>query len=240
MKRRPIPALAVLLFLFGIWGAWFIYRSSFVVDGKRYFTLFDDSMISMTYAHNLVEGYGLNWARWGQPVEGFTHPLWLLVMIPVNALPIALRDRSLLMQLISLLTLGGTIVAVRRLMLDHFSPEGERHWMLAATITAFYYPLAYWGLMGMETGLQALLAVLAVHLALSIVHSGSDRHFALWLAGTAAVLLRLDMLFLFAAVELYVLLRGGLRQASRPSWLAGLAVFCAATGGYEVFRWLYF
>ena len=43
-------------------------------------------------------------------------------MIPVNALPIPLRDRSLPIQLLSLLTLAGTVIAVRRLMLDHFSP----------------------------------------------------------------------------------------------------------------------
>ncbi|HEY7213864.1 MAG TPA: hypothetical protein VIC28_04500, partial [Thermoanaerobaculia bacterium] len=183
--RRFAPALALLLLLFALWGGWFIYRTSFVVEGKRYFILFDDAMISMTYARNLVEGHGLNWARWGEPVEGFTHPLWLLLMIPVNALPIALRDRSLLMQVLSLLTLAATIIAVRRLVLDHFSAADVRHWMPAAVLTAFYYPLAYWTLMGMETGLQALLTVMAVHLSLAAVHGGRDRHLPLWLVCTA-------------------------------------------------------
>jgi hypothetical protein len=238
--RRIRPPFAVLLLVLAIWGGWFIYRTSFVVEGKRYFCLFDDAMISMTYARNLMEGYGLNWARWGEPVEGYSHPLWLLVMIPVNALPIALRDRSLLVQIFSLLTLGATVAAVRRLMLDHFSNGPLRHWMPAAVLTAFYYPLAYWALMGMETGLQALLAVLAVHLSLSAVHGGRDRHLALWLVCTAAFLLRMDMLLLVVAVQLYLLLRGGLRPAGRPSWLAGLAVFCGASLAYSLFRWFYF
>jgi len=241
LDPRRIPlSLAVLLLLLAAWGGWFIYRTSFLVEGKRYFCLFDDAMISMTYARNLVEGFGLNWARWGEPVEGFTHPLWLLVMIPINALPIVLRDRSLLVQIVSLLTLGGTVVAVRRLMLDHFANETDRHWMPAAVLTAFYYPLAYWALIGMETGLQALLAVVAVQLALSAVHGGRDRHLALWLVCTAAMLLRMDMLLLVVAVQLYLLLRGGLRPAGRASWLAGLAVFIGANLGYELFRWLYF
>lgn len=238
--RRVVPSLAVLLLVLAIWGGWFIYRTSFVVEGKRYFCLFDDPMISMTYARNLVEGYGLNWARWGEPVEGFTHPLWLLLMIPVNALPIALRDRSLLIQILSLLTLGGTVVAVRRLVLDHFSSEGARHWLPAAVLTAFYYPLAYWTLMGMETGLQALLSILAVHLSLSAVHTGRDRHLALWLVCTAAFLLRMDMLLLVVAVQLYLLLGGGLRPPGRRSWLAGLAVFCGVSLAYGLFRWFYF
>src|SRR5437667_5135679 len=71
------------------WSAWFIWRTSFVADGRRVFCLFDDAMISMAYARNLVEGHGLNWARWGAPVEGFTHPLWLALMVPIHWLPLA-------------------------------------------------------------------------------------------------------------------------------------------------------
>jgi hypothetical protein len=47
---------------FALWAIAFIWRSSFVaVDGNRYFSLFDDAMISMRYAWNLVHGYGLVW-----------------------------------------------------------------------------------------------------------------------------------------------------------------------------------
>jgi arabinofuranosyltransferase len=237
---RSAAGLAVLLLVFGLWAGWFIHRSSFDVDGRRYFCLFDDAMISMTYARNLVEGHGLNWARWGAPVEGFTHPLWTFLMIPVNALPVVLRLRSLFVQLLSLLTLAGTVIAVRRLMLDHFSPERARSGLPAAVLTAFYYPLAYWALMGMETGLQALLAVLAVQLALTTADDGRDRNFALWLVCAAAFLLRMDMLLLVAAVQLYVLLRRGFWQVRTRGWLAGFGVFCAMTLAYGLFRWFYF
>lgn len=239
-RRLPIPRLIILLALLAAWGSWFIYRSSFEIEGQRYFCLFDDPMISMTYARNLVEGHGLNWARHGEPVEGFTHPLWTFLMVPVNALPLPLRDRSLLVQILSLVLMGATVVAVRRLVLDHFSAERARHWLPAAVLTAFYYPFLYWSLMGMETALQALLAVLAVHLSLSIVHLGSDRHLSLWLLCAAAFLLRMDMLHLVAAVQGYVLLRGGLRPAARRSWIAGLAVFLGVALAYGVFRWVYF
>src|SRR5688572_10109684 len=106
MKRllaRIDPGLAVLLVLFTLWGGWLVYRTSFIAGNEqRYFCLFDDAMISMTYARNLVEGHGLNWARQGEPVEGFTHPLWLVPMVGANLLPIELRFRSLPMQLLSL------------------------------------------------------------------------------------------------------------------------------------------
>ena len=43
------------------WYAVFIARSSFTVRGRRTFALFDDAMISMTYARNLARGHGLVW-----------------------------------------------------------------------------------------------------------------------------------------------------------------------------------
>jgi hypothetical protein len=242
-SRRPWASpwtLWALLLLLAVWGGWFIYRTSFNLDGQRFFCLFDDAMISMTYARNLVYGHGLNWARWGEPVEGFTHPLWTLLMIPINALPLPPRDMGLPVQLLSLLCLGGTVAVVRRLVLDHFSEGEARYWLPAAVLTAFYYPLAYWSLVGMESGLQALLTVLAVHLSLAAVHSGRDRHLLLWLACTAAFLLRMDMLLLVVAVQVYLLVRGGLRPAGRRSWLGGLAVFAGVSLAYGLFRWFYF
>jgi hypothetical protein len=237
--RHRSPELAFLLALLMLWGGWFLYRSSFVShEGRRFFCLFDDAMISMTYARNLVEGYGLNWAREGEPVEGFTHPLWLLPMIAVNLLPIPLEIRSLPLQLLSLLLLAANVAAVRRLVLDHFGPGSG---MPAAVLTAFYYPLSYWSLMGMETGLQALLTLLAVHLALDVAEAGRDRQLALWLVCAAAYLVRMDMLLMVVAVQGYVLVRSGARRvASSRSWRLGLALFLILALGYSLFRWLYF
>ena len=44
--------------LFLVYAALFIYRTSFVVAGERYFSLFDDAMISMRYARNWPTGTG--------------------------------------------------------------------------------------------------------------------------------------------------------------------------------------
>lgn len=240
---RLDPGLAVLLLILTVWGGFLIYRTSFIAenaeDGQRYFCLFDDAMISMTYARNLVEGHGLNWARHGEPVEGFTHPLWLVPMVAANLLPVDLRFRSLPMQLLSLIVLVLLVVAVRRLMLSWYSGEHARHWMPAAVLTAFCYSLAYWSLMGMETGLQALLAVAAVHLAIASVEGRRERHLELWAVCAAAYLLRMDMLLLVAAVQVWVVARGGLRR-DRRRWLLGLGMFLAVVLGYELFRWIYF
>lgn len=86
----------VLIFSFFLpWSIWFIYNTSFTIDDIHYFCLFDNAMISMAYAKNFINGYGLNWARFGEPVEGFTTPLLTFLMIPVNALPVVLNYKSL-------------------------------------------------------------------------------------------------------------------------------------------------
>src|SRR5258705_13076018 len=123
-----------------VWSGWLIYRSSFVVAGTRYFSLFDDAMISMVYAKNFVEGFGLNWARFGPPVEGFTSPLWTFAMIPVNALPLALPVRALVVQLEALALLVANRFAVRWLARAHFTAPGAPHALPAVVLTAGFFP----------------------------------------------------------------------------------------------------
>lgn len=244
--RVPAPrplGLFVLLAALAAWGGWLISRTVLVIDGRRVFSLFDDAMISMTYARNLLDGFGLNWARQGAPVEGFTHPLWLLLMLPANVPGIPLEWRSLPMQVVSLAFLVAAAAMAWQLVRRHFTPPdlpGASFALPATALTAFDYPLAYWTVMGMEVALQALLALACVQLALDAVFDGRERHGLLWAACTAAYLLRMDMLLLVFVVQAYLVFFGGVRTGSRRAWWIGAACFVAAALGYEVFRWVYF
>jgi hypothetical protein len=223
------------------WAVRFIWTTSFVFRGRRIFCLFPDAMVSLTYARNFVEGHGLNWARAGAPVEGFTSPLWTALMVPINTLGLALEHRSLVVQLLSLALLVANVLLVRRLTRRFFSTARARHWMPAALLTAFYYPLGYWALLGMESGLQALLTTASVLLVFDIVHRGLDRHRELLLLGAASYLLRRDMLLLVAAIQVYLVVQGGLRdRRQRGRWYQGLLAFSVVVAGYSALRWLYF
>lgn len=235
-------ALAVLLLALAVWGGFFLYRTSFLVGGERYFVLFDDAMISMAYARNVLRGEGLVWTPGGDPVEGFSNPLWTALMVPANAVPLAERHVSAVVQASGLLLLAATVWRVRSLLRAHFpraaaSPAG---WLPAAALTAFYYPLAYWSVVGMETPLQALLAVLAVHFAYDVVFAGRDRHVALGAVLALAYLVRMDMAILVAVVVGWVAAHGGFRRRARRRWLAGAVLVAAAVGGYQLFRVVYF
>jgi arabinofuranosyltransferase len=232
---RGTCAAAVVLVL---WSGWLIYRSSFVVAGTRYFSLFDDAMISMVYAKNFVLGFGLNWARFGPPVEGFSHPLWTFAMIPVNALPLALPMRALVVQVASVTLLVANLFAVRALARDHFTAPGAAHVLPAVALTAGYFPLVHWSIMGMETALQALLVTVALKLTLDIAQRGERRFTALGAVAAAAMLLRLDMALGMAACALHLL--PALRRTPARVWLPGAAIPVVALLGYEAFRLSYF
>jgi arabinofuranosyltransferase len=145
---------------FVVWAAIFVARSSIAgIDGRRYFCLFDDAMISMRYAANLVHGWGLVWNP-GERVEGYTNLLWTLLMaVPVRVLDP--RHAVLAIQLAGVVLLLGVAAACRRLARDVFPGEGLAP-TFAFAFALFHYPFVYWTLMGMETGLVVLLSCLAM------------------------------------------------------------------------------
>ena len=80
MLRKKNHLICILGIGLIIWAAAFIYRSSFIaIDGKRYYCLFDDAMISMRYAWNFSHGLGLVWNP-GEYVQGYTNLLMVLLM----------------------------------------------------------------------------------------------------------------------------------------------------------------
>ncbi|MCB9436767.1 MAG: hypothetical protein H6673_07200 [Anaerolineales bacterium] len=157
---------------FALWATAFIARSSTIgIDGQRYFALFDDAMISMRYADNWVHGRGLVWNE-GEQVEGYSNLLMVLLMAPPNALlpkPLAV----LCMQVLGIgLVLGsaGLTAAIAYRLTGHTLIS-----FLSYLAVLLYYPLAYWSLLGMETGLLTVLVLGAVYLALRYEDEGHLR-----------------------------------------------------------------
>jgi hypothetical protein len=171
-------AVLVTAAVFALWALGLIYRTSFIAtDGHRYFSLFDDAMISMRYAWNATHGFGLVWNP-GERVEGYTN----LLMVGLMALWTSLLDKSdavLAVQLSGIPVLLG-IAALSRLHWLELSRgneivNGEGFGALAFFGPLAYYPLAYWTLMGMETGLLTLLLMAGSLLSLAYMRTRSSR-----------------------------------------------------------------
>jgi len=85
-----------------------------VIHGTWHAWLEDDPMVSMQYAKHLVQGDGLVWTP-GERVEGFSNPLWTLVMAGVMATGVPRALAALPMHLINLGLGVAAIFAVARL-----------------------------------------------------------------------------------------------------------------------------
>ena len=154
--RRDHTLFTVVVAIFSIYSALFIYRTSFVINGERYFSLFDDAMISMRYAKNLAHGYGLVWNPGGEPVQGYTNPLWVLYMSLIHLFRIAESKISLVIQATAALFLACNLYFVRRIALE-ISEGSETVALGAVILTASYFPINNWSLQGMEVGVLVLV-----------------------------------------------------------------------------------
>ncbi len=233
LKKHTV--LAVLTGAFLLYAGVFIYRSSFVVGGERYFTLLDDAMISMRYARNLASGRGLVWNPGGERVEGITNPLWTAYMALWHLLPIPPRLMSLPIQVSSALLLAATLV-VLSLLTEMFAARRWTPW-IAVLAAGWYAPLDTWGLMGMEVGALAFLVTLSVYLGL---RAASEKRFTPWpyLWLLVATLIRMDMTVPMLVVTGFLAWRDAPRRGQHLRW--GLGLLAASLGGQTLLRLAYY
>ncbi len=222
---------------FVLWAALFIYRSSVLAfDGNRYFVLFDDA------GWNLAHGSGLVWNP-GEYVEGYTNPLMTLVM----ALASVLFDRSgavLAVQVFGVVLMLANAYLVMRIAEHLFADGTGRHRGLFRVLSFLcglsYYPLLFWSLLGMETGLLAVLVSLSVLFALRYVRDRRPAQGALVSVALGLAFLTRPDAVVFA-LPVFACALYGTRKAFAPSHLLALfgplALFVA---GHEVFRWAYY
>jgi len=157
--------MVALVVLELVWGAGYLLRTGFVLDGETVFCLWDDAMISMRYARNLASGDGLVWNPGGERVQGFSNPAVTLVMAGLHRLPVAPRHVSLLFQLLALALQCVSLVLLWRLA-RRVAPEHAGLAPAAALAFALCAPVQIWALQGADTAfvgawLLACLALLA-------------------------------------------------------------------------------
>jgi hypothetical protein len=208
MHRRAAIQSAVVL-ASAISSIVFIARTAFTVEGERYFTLFDDAMISMRYARNLAQGHGLLWNIGQPPVEGYTNFLWTLWMATLHLLPLRESKISLLVLVSGAVILIANLVVVYRVA-ERVAPDARRVPTLAAWFTALYYPLIYWTLRGMEVGVVTLLVSASVLIALRLRDAARRRDVvALAALMILGVLTRPDVVVPCAVIAVFAVLNAG-------------------------------
>jgi len=211
------------------WAVAFIIRTSFVVEGHRYFCLFDDAMISMRYAANWADGHGFVWNP-GERVEGYTNFAWTAVMGLCHLVRLSPSHTCLLVQLLGIaicwVALVATVQLARACRLLPVSAG------CAVVLAGTYYNLLFFTLYGMETGLVTCLATFALAEAVKAVRRNQGRVTSVqWFA--PAILVRPDVFPLLLFVFAFLML--GIRRGRR-SVAAGLFVVALVMAVHLLWR----
>ena len=221
--------LRTILLATGLLYLAFMIGTSFTVEGERYFTLVDDAMISMRYPRHLAGGNGLVWNVGEKPVQGFTNLGWTLLMGALHLLPLPASMISLTIMFTSAAILLSNIYIVFKIA-DTLSPDSKHAPILAALVTAFYFPLVFWSLRGMEVGLLVMLINLALLLSLN---NGNPLLISLVLA--LVIIVRIDAVISALLISIYIVIK----HRSGASTLPLLAIIFTSLGLF-LFQLTYF
>jgi len=192
----------------------FVFRNSFKFNDRRYFTLFDDAMISMTYARTFAQTGNLIWTPGSNRVQGFTNPLYVLIMAGLHKVGLNSERGSLVISLLGAVLIIATSLIVGYLVSSLVSTNARFVVLIATGSIGLTYPLTFWTLRGMEVGLIAFLLISMVCVLESNWSFSDSRRYAVASAlGCFGVATRIDfILFVFAATAVLFFLQSNVRS----------------------------
>lgn len=206
----------------------------------------DDAGISLAYARNLAAGDGLVLTPGAERVEGYSNPLWVLVLaVAVAAGVDPLRPEWLFKALglvLGVATIGLAAAFARRYYFRSPSPLRWIAPILIALSTAF----TFWAVAGLENPLYALLILAAVFLYAREIEHPHAAFAPVWsaLALFAAALTRPEGVALFGAFAIHrlILLIAENKDRGRRLRRAGIwcVTFAGSFGAFLLCRYWYF
>ena len=225
----------LLLLIIAVYMCVYIYQTSFISNGTRYFVLFDDAMISMRFAKNFAEGNGLVWNPGETPIEGYTNLLWVIFMAIFHLFPIPAPKISLFIQLSGALFLLANLVFVKKIAEE--ITESSIAPYLAVILTALYVPLNNWSLQGMEVCVLVLLISAVGYLT---IHSIKNEKFSKWIyillfIGT---FIRMDMVVPYLVYWGFLIIFDSKNRMKHIIWGAGFLAFSLVS--QSLFRYFYY
>lgn len=212
--------LYLILLLFLIYSFVQIRHSSFLINNVRYYSLFDDEMISMRYAKNLANGHGLVWNPGGDRVEGITNPLWTVYMTFFHLFHLAESKISLFIQLSCVL-----LSAVNLILIKKISEKIVNNRIIITSIlflSGFYYPITTWNILGTEV---PLLTVLLSSAILTMMNTKDKKRNLLlpFILLAISTLVRLDAIVPSLAMIMYIFIN--YRKTSLKTVGIGFSIF---------------
>ncbi len=235
-QRRIVLFFSVLFPVLLWFGSLYIQRTSFVVNGQRVFSLWDDAMISMEYARNLSEGHGLVWNAGGERVWGITNLGVTLAMAALHV-PLDEFEAPLAFQILNLAILACIVALVWRIA-DTAFPREPWIPLGAAVSVAVCAPLWIWCVQGSDAGFVALWLLFCAGPIVRAERDGTPWTVGIFVRLSAGAVLRPDTLVFAVPLWLVGLLS---RPGGRIRHLTlGALTMGSFAGALAAFGWLYY
>lgn len=227
--------LLVLIFtLFFVYCGIFIYLSSFVIDGVRYFCLFDDGMISMQYAKNFAQNFLLAYSVTGDKVEGITNLLWVLYMSLWHLFNIPLSYVSIFIQLTGFVFLILNIIFLYKL--SFLLSKDFTISILSTILVMSCYSLNFWALMGMEISILTFLFIFSLYIIFKYEFSDRALYLVLIIISISS-LIRLDIYVLYFSILAYLFIY---EKKSYKFFIISILIFLISLSSQTLFRYFYY
>jgi len=207
----------------------------FAINVRRYWFLGDDCYISFRYARHLLDGNGLVW-NIGEPVEGYTNFLWVLMMSAGMALG---AGPELLSNVIGVLSGLGVLALVVTHSADRHGWRSPVIWIAPAALVVSRSFTA-WCTGGLETQWFAFLVLCGV---LSLIRERRRDDRWPWMSSlflTLATLTRPDGGIFMLACGLCFLVDVIRRKRRLGSLLFWVLPYVAVVGGHLLWRHNYY
>jgi arabinofuranosyltransferase len=148
----------------------------------------DDAFITLRVVTNIIHGYGPNW-NGAERVQVFTHPLWMMILIPFYVL---IRNPFFTLYAAGFIFSAATVF----FLLYKVSPSS---WITPIIVTLLLASKAFmdYSTSGLENPLSHLLALLFIWIFLFREGNVNRRVFLLTLIVSLSMLNRLDTVLLF-------------------------------------------
>ena len=196
----------------------------------------DDAAISIAYGHSLLSGAGLRLTPGSPPVEGFSNPLWVVLLglsRPLGLEPLAFsRWLGVVLGALALVFVALAVPAASGRRLRPADAVGP----LVVAASPNY---AYWICSGMESGLHALLLAGSVWALVRDFRVRRGLTSGLLLAGLALTRPEAPLVIVVAAGFWMLWLFEEDRSPGRPEAIL-LGVLGLVACAYLAFRWAYF
>ncbi len=128
----------------------------------------DDSYITLVYARNWLEGYGLVWSRGDEPVEGYSNFLYMVLIAALGWLGMDLVLASRAVSFVGYFGLVAVLYGFTQTMYRRKFASSEKHYAhqinaaLCVGLVASAVPMLAWVMGGLETVLFSFLLIGAV------------------------------------------------------------------------------